>query len=310
MKVITLTINPSIDKSTVVDHIVPDNKLRCASPIFQPGGGGINVSRAINKMGGTSLAVYLSGGATGHLLTQLLMDEGVKTRVIDQEDRTRENFIVVDASGEQYRFGMPGTEVTPSECEELENIIEGLDVDLEYLVLSGSLQSSVPADIYGKIARKAKLKGVKVVLDTVESALESALAEGVFLIKPNIKELFDLAGYTEIVPGRYVEIARELIDAGKTEVVVVSMGPKGASIITKDEFHEVVPPATECRSTVGAGDSMVGGIVLALSENRSFKKALQMGVAMGTAATMNVGTSLCAPTDVERILDFFEAKGL
>ena len=166
MKIVAFTINPSIDKSTVVDHIVPDNKLRCEKPVFQPGGGGINVSRAIKKVGGDSLAIYLAGGATGDLLTKLIEEEGVKTQVIKQEDRTRENFIVVDSSGQQYRFGMPGTKVTAQECQSITDVFNSIGEEVEYLVLSGSLQEDVPNDIYKEITKTAKSKNINVVLDT------------------------------------------------------------------------------------------------------------------------------------------------
>lgn len=310
MRIVTLTVNPSIDKSTTVDNIVPENKLRCNSPVFQPGGGGINVSRAIKKIGGESLAVYLAGGATGELLTSLIEEEGVLCKSIQQKDRTRENFIVVDDKNQQYRFGMPGTNVTASECTEIVNILDNLDELPEYLVLSGSLQDSVPADFYAKITVEAKKKGVKVILDTVGKPFEEALKVGVFMIKPNLHELFEMAGYPEIVPGKYQEIARQLIDEGKTEVIVISKGSQGASLVTKDEHYSVVPPATECKSTVGAGDSMVGGIVLGFSQGVGFEKALQLGVATGTAATMNTGTSLCKKENVDQIMEYFESQEL
>lgn len=308
MKIVTLTVNPSIDKSTTVSDIIPEHKLRCETPLFQPGGGGINVSRAINKIGGDSLAVYLAGGGTGELLTKLIAEEGVKCKVIQQADRTRENFIVVDKRNQQFRFGMPGTTVTASECEEIVNILDNLEELPEFLVLSGSLQDSVPADFYGKIASEAKKKGVKVILDTVGKPFEEALKVGVYMIKPNLQELFEMAGHTEIIPGKYQEIAREMIADGKTEIIVISKGSQGASMVTKDGHFTVVPPATPCRSTVGAGDSMVGGIVLGLSKGYSFEKALQLGVATGTAATMNEGTSLCKVEDVNQIMAYFESQ--
>ena len=307
MKIVTLTVNPSIDKSTTVVDIIPEQKLRCSSPIFQPGGGGINVSRAIKKIGGESLAVYLAGGATGQKLTELINEEGVETKVVDQENRTRENFIVVDHTGTQYRFGMPGTSVKQQECDNLVHILDSLPMKPEFLVLSGSLQDDVPADFYAQITIEAKKHGVKVILDTVGNPLVDTLETGVFMIKPNLQELFDLAGFKEIFPGKYVEIARKLIDEQKTEVVVISMGGKGAALVTKDEHYTVVPPATQCKSTVGAGDSMVGGIVLSLSRNEGFKKALELGVATGTAATMNEGTSLCKKEDVDQIMGYFSS---
>ncbi len=307
MNIVTLTVNPSIDKSTTVVDIIPEHKLRCSSPIFQPGGGGINVSRAIKKIGGESLAVYLAGGATGQKLTELINEEGVETKVVNQENRTRENFIVVDHTGAQYRFGMPGTSVKKQECDNLVHILDSLPKKPEYLVLSGSLQDDVPADFYSQIAVEAKKHGVKVILDTVGKPLVETLRTGVFMIKPNLQELFDLAGFKEILPGKYVEIARKLIEEQKTEVVVISMGGKGAALVTKEEHYTVVPPATQCKSTVGAGDSMVGGIVLSLSRNEGFKKALELGVATGTAATMNEGTSLCKKEDVDQIMSYFSS---
>ena len=176
------------------------------------------------------------------------------------------------------------------------------------LVLSGSLQDTVPADFYAKIAVDAKKKGVKVILDTVGKPFEEALKVGVYMIKPNLQELFDMAGYPDIVPGKYPEIARKMIADGKTEMMVISKGSQGASMVTKDDHFTVVPPATPCRSTVGAGDSMVGGIVLGLSQGLDFKKALELGVATGTAATMNTGTSLCKKEDVDQILAYFNSQ--
>ncbi len=229
MKIVTLTVNPSIDKSTVVSDLIPEHKLRCDPPVFQPGGGGINVSRAINKIGGESLAVYLAGGGTGELLTKLIAEEGVKCKVIQQAERTRENFIVVDGRKQQFRFGMPGGTVTPSECNKILHILDNLEELPEYLVLSGSLQDTVASDFYAKIAVDARNKGVKVVLDTVGKPFEETLKVGVFMIKPNLKELFDMAGFPEIIPGKYPEIARQLIDEGKAEVIVISKGSQGAS---------------------------------------------------------------------------------
>jgi 6-phosphofructokinase 2 len=308
MKIVTLTVNPSIDKSTTVKDLIPEQKLRCDKPLFQPGGGGINVSRAINKIGGDSLAIYLAGGGTGELLTKLIAEEGVKCKVIQQADRTRENFIVVDDRNQQFRFGMPGTTVTATEIEEVVHVLDNLEELPEFLVLSGSLQDTVPSDFYARIAVEAKEKGVKVILDTVEKPFEEALKVGVYMIKPNLQELFEMAGYDDIVPGKYPEIARQMIADGKTEIMVISKGSQGASMVTKDAHYTVVPPATPCRSTVGAGDSMVGGIVLGLSKGLGFEKALQLGVATGTAATMNQGTSLCKKEDVDQITAYFESE--
>jgi 6-phosphofructokinase 2 len=111
--IVTITLNPAIDKSTSAEHIVPEHKIRCAKPKFEAGGGGINVSRAIKKLGGESVAIFPAGGPPGRLLQDILEGEGVTHQAVPIKQWTRENFIVVDtATNAQFRFGMPGHELT------------------------------------------------------------------------------------------------------------------------------------------------------------------------------------------------------
>src|SRR5688572_25171920 len=138
MKIITITFSPCIDKTTSVPDFIPEKKLRCASPVLEAGGGGINVSRALIKLGGQSIAVYPSGGCTGALFDKLLAKDRVTSKIVRAVSETRENFIVVkESTGEQYRFGMPGTPLAGHEWKEMVKMIED-ENDIDFIVASGS----------------------------------------------------------------------------------------------------------------------------------------------------------------------------
>ncbi len=297
----TITFNPCIDKSTTVPAIIPEAKLYCTPPKFEPGGGGINVARAIKKLGGEALAIYPSGGYSGKFLNVLLEKEGIKTLVVETLNHTRENMIALDvSSNKQYRFGMPGSPLSNEEWQRCLKLVEQLK-DVTFIVASGSLPPGVPADIFAQIARIAKSKGAKLIVDTSGDALKYALEEGVYLVKPNLKELASLTEREEVSISEVSDNTNKLITEGKTEAVVVSLGGSGAMLATKYEYFQITPPVVDIKSTVGAGDSMVAGIVLSLSKGIPLTKAVQYGVACGTAATLNPGTELCKLEDVQQM---------
>ncbi len=305
-KIITITFSPCIDKSTSVSELIPEKKLKCVSAKLEPGGGGINVARAINKLGGEAIAIYPAGGYTGKHFNALLEKESVQAVIIETRNETRENIIVVDEStNRQYRFGMPGTKLLKVEWEQCLHAVEKIK-DVEFIIASGSLPPGVPSDIYAKLAVVAKNKKAKLIVDTSGEALKYAAAEGVYLLKPNLGELASLAGVEKINNEQVEGIAKGLIKNASCEIIVISMGEKGAMLVAKNETHTISPPAVKRKSTVGAGDSMVAGIVLSLSNKRSLEEVLRYGVACGTAATMNPGTELCKREDVEKLFEFMK----
>jgi 6-phosphofructokinase 2 len=299
-QIVTLTFNPCIDKSSSISGLAPEKKLRCSPPEFGPGGGGINVSRALKNLGTESLAIYPSGGYSGKFLNQLMELGHLQYRTVETATHTRENFIAFDKATElQYRFGMPGSEISESEWKAL--LAELEKTEAAYIVASGSLLPGMPADIVAQVARIAREKGARLILDTSGEALQKALDVGVYLLKPNLGELSSLVGQEEVHHDTVDSLAKEIIKRGQCEVIVVSLGAKGAKMITKNEIIHVPSPVVKSVSTVGAGDSMVAGMVLALSENKPLKEVLQLGVACGTAATLTHGSELCRKEDVERI---------
>jgi 6-phosphofructokinase 2 len=299
-QIVTLTFNPCIDKSSSISGLAPEKKLRCSPPAFGPGGGGINVSRALKNLGAASIAIYPSGGYSGKFLDHLMEQEGLPIRTTQTAHHTRENFIAFDtATGLQYRFGMPGNEISEGEWKALLTAVE--DADAAYIVASGSLLPGMPADILAQVAQIARKKGARLILDTSGEALKKALDVGVYLLKPNLGELSSLVGQEEVHHDAVDIIGKEIINRGQCELIVVSMGAKGAKMITREEVIHVTSPVVKSVSTVGAGDSMVAGMVLALSQNKSLKEVLQLGVACGTAATLTHGSELCRKEDVDRL---------
>ena len=305
-KIITLTLNPALDKNTSVEKLEPEKKLRCNNPDVAPGGGGVNVSRALHNLGIPSTAMYLAGGFTGKYFTDLLTQQGITTNVIEVKDELRENIIVVDESNnKQYRFGMEGAEVRETEWRKALQLL--IDEDFDVVVASGSLPPGIPTDFYKQLAKIVNAKKAKLVIDTSGAALKDAMDEGVFLIKPNINELASLYGKEDLKKKDADKAAKEIIAKGYCEVIVVSLGADGAMLVTKDECHTVNAPDVDKKTTVGAGDSMVAGIIAALHKSFSWKEVLQYGVAAGSAATMSGGTELCKKEDVEMLFTNLKA---
>lgn len=309
-KIITVTFNPAIDKSTTVPVLMPEKKLRCADPVFEPGGGGINVARAIKKLGGEATAFYLAGGYAGQAFVELLKEEGVESVVTPIAGNTRENFIVLEsASGQQYRFGMPGPEIAEAEWRDCLNRLE-LAKDADMVVVSGSLPKGVPDDVYLMIGAIAQRNKARLIIDTSGDALKKAVQAGVYLLKPNLGELASLVGKEDIDIELVDDAAREVIISGQCEVVVVSMGAAGAMVVTKDIAEHILPPAVKIKSTVGAGDSMVAGMVWSITQNKSIQDAVRYGVACGTAATMNEGTALCRKKDADHLFTLMKSRNV
>lgn len=306
--ILTITLNPAIDKSTTIDNLIAEKKLRCSPPHFEPGGGGINVARAIKKLGGEATAMYLAGGYSGSFFNDLLEKEQVNTIPVLCNGHTRENMIVFEKStGKQYRFGMPGPLIEEKEWKMILDKIE-ITENIEYLVASGSLPDGIPEDIFKRISAIANKKKMKFILDSSGAALKESLEEGLFLIKPNLNELSLLTGVEEIKKAAVVSAAKSIIDKGKCNYIVVSMGASGAMLVSEKEHFHIQAPEVKSVSTVGAGDSMVAGIIYGLSRGYNIKQAVQYGVACGTAATMNPGTELCHKSDVALLFSKMQAE--
>ena len=298
--IVTLTLNPSIDGSASAELIQPLLKIRTSDERYHPGGGGINVARVVQELGGEALAVYLSGGATGAILDDLLQTVGVATRQIPINGYTRIAHTVFERSSRQeFRFVPEGPEVSSEEWASCLCVLENLDFD--YIVVSGTTPRGLPTNAYQRVGEIAVRKNARFLLDTSGEALRSALGHNVFMIKPNLGELEELTGCALEDTNAQVTAARDLIANNSAEIVAITLGSGGALIISKNESWGTSVPLVDARSAVGAGDSFVGALTLAFAQGRSLKAALAYGVAAGTAAVISPGAELCRIEDVNRL---------
>ncbi len=309
--IITVTVNPALDRSAVVDHVIADRKLRCSAPDRDPGGGGINVSRALHRLGGQSQAIYTAGGATGEQLSELLSEEGIIGQRVTVRGTTRDNLTILErVSGQQYRFNMPGPELEPAEWQACLTCLEEAEPAPAYIIASGSLPPGVPEDLYARVAQIGAKRGSRVVIDTSGTPLRLALTAqyGVYLLKPNLSELKDLVGYQSETESSQEEAARSLITQECCQVVVVSLGAGGALLVTRDQTRRYPTPAVPIRSRIGAGDSMTAGMIWGLVQGMELDQAVRFGVATGAATVMTPGTQLCQRAEVERLYHQMESS--
>lgn len=301
--ILTITLNPCIDKSSRVEFLKPESKLRCTEVVNEPGGGGINVSKALQKLETTSIALFPSGGNNGNMLCYMLREEGIPFHAVDSKVETRENWIVLETStNKQFRFTFPGREVMEDSIKTLIEQIRAFSPT--YVVASGSLPPGLPDYFYGLIVKNASAIGAKCIIDTSGSALQALKGKHAYLIKPNIGELCKMLNIEKLDKTEVPDGAQQAIMDGFAEIIVVSMGPAGAWLVSSDKRYFVAAPIVEKKSTVGAGDSMVAGITYYLEKGKTLREAIRFGVACGSAATMNEGTQLFNRTDVEKLFAF------
>lgn len=298
--IVTLTLNPSIDAACQADTVHPVRKIRTSDERFDPGGGGINVARVVRELGGEALAVYVAGGITGAALKEMVAAIGLPQKSIPIAGMTRISNVVYErSSGDEYRFVPSGPRISQRELNTCLDELKTLDAD--YVVVSGSVPPGVSPEFYVEVAEVVAHGGGRLVLDTSGEALRRTLARGVYLVKPNLRELESLAGRRLSSPGEQEAAAHALVAEKKASLVTVSFGEDGALLASAAGCLRLQRPRRKTKSAVGAGDSFVGGMTLGLAQGRPPEDAFALAVAAGTAAVLTMGTELCRRDDVERI---------
>ncbi|WP_286198912.1 1-phosphofructokinase family hexose kinase [Mycolicibacterium sp. ELW1] len=301
--IVTVTMNPALDITVDAERVGPTDKVRCCADQYDAGGGGINVARFARVLGAPVSAVLTAGGPIGARLVEILDAATVPNTFVALRGDTRESFTVNERStGRQYRFVLPGPTLTADEQLRCLEVIEASAVGAAFVVASGSLPPGVPADFYQRIADICRRRQVRLVLDTSGGGLEH-ITSGVFLLKPSVRELRECVGRPLVTEGEQIAAARDLIDRGVAEVIVVSLGADGALLVTGDRCSRFAPVAVHTVSGVGAGDAMVAGIVVGLSREWGMESAVRYGIAAATAKLQTPGTSTFDRADVDRYLD-------
>ncbi len=302
--VLTLTLNPALDMATTVAAVVPDQKLRCSEPLLDPGGGGLNVSRAIAALGGESLALVALGGLTGDRLAGLIRRESVPFLALTAPGETRQSLTVTDAStGQQYRFMLPGPVWSETDQDRVFLLLRASARQGAIGVISGSQPPGVPVDFPARLARS--MPGLNVVLDTSGAPLREAIADpipGLAVLRMDDEEAEACAGRKLETRAQSADFASELVLKGVAKQVIIARGADGS--VMAEAGRRLFAKAAKVRlvSRVGAGDSFVAGYVLATARGQDSAAALAYGAAAASAAVTTDATQLCHLADVERLL--------
>ena len=294
-------MNPALDIATATERVEPAHKLRCTDRATTPAAAASMSRGRCMRSAVKHSAMFPAGGAAGETIRHLLNQEGVAYQTVAIAGFTRESLAVEERrTGNQYRFILPGPEIGPADQERCLETLSAAAPRAAYIVASGSLPLAVPDDFYARVATLAKKHGKRLVLDTSGAALKQA-GQGVYLLKPSLRELEQLVG-REVHGARDEEAAcREVIAQDRAEIVVLSLGARGGLLVSQDESAWVPAIPVEARGTVGAGDSMLAGILVGLTRGLPLAEAVHFGMAAGAAALLGSGTQLCRLSDVERL---------
>jgi len=301
-EILALTLNPALDVSARVSAVVPENKLRLQEVRHEPGGGAINVARAVHKLGGAASVMFPAGGSSGRRVVELLDEEGVRSKTLAISKPTRESLTVSETTSDrQFRFVMPGPTLSAAEADACLEALRSQSPVPEIIVFSGSVPPGVDDDFAARVVALGNDLGSRVLVDTSQGALEEAVAAGAYLIKPNLREFLSLTGETTHTDESLVRSARRLLRSSATHALAISLGVGGVLLVTSETALRLASPVVPIRSRVGAGDSMVAGIALALAGGETLETATRFGVAAGAAAVMTPGSELCRRDDAERL---------
>lgn len=311
--IVTITVNPALDLSTEAAAVIPDQKLRCSAPLTHPGGGGVNVSRAIAKLGGSSRSLLAYGGGTGQTLVSMLRAEGLEPQSLGVSHATRQSLSVRDGqTGLQYRFMLPGPDWSDAECTTArDTILNAIGKDT-LVVPSGSLPPGMDAGFFPDLQGDIAAKGGRMILDTSGKALALAASRplGLYVLRMDRDEARGLSGAPLETVQQIAVFAAALRDRGVARIVMIAAGAEGTVIASEDWRGLTRPPAVKPLSKIGAGDSFVAGFALAIIRGADPVAACCAGTAAATSAVTTDGTELCKRDDTERFRPLVRREAL
>ncbi len=296
----TVTLNPALDRFIIVEQLLAEDTTRILSETPYAAGKGIDVSRVIRELGGQSVALGLVGGYDGLQLEGLLINAGVVTDFTRISGETRTNIILREqAKGRQYAISAAGPEIKATEIGMFFQHVNQVR-DMDYLILSGSLPRGISSNLYGQLILAGKKNGAFIVLDTDGKSLSESIEYQPTCIKPNAYELSRLAGKELKTESEIIGFCEKIHTKG-IPYIIVSRGKAGLLLSSVEQRIKAVAPPVEVDSAVGAGDSVVGGFVLAHSRGKDLVDCMRIACAAGTATAQTPGTELCHRRDVEDI---------
>ncbi len=294
----TVTLNPALDKTYIVDELNFDSVNRATSSFEDVGGKGLNVSKVLKEFNCDSEALVVLAGHTGELIQKKLIESQIVSKAFWTEGETRINAKIVDVkSHSNTDVNEGGPDISESLLEEIIDYLAQAVHKGDIVVLAGSVQSSVPSDIYARYIGRLSGLGVKVLLDTSGKPFEEGIMSAPYLIKPNRHEAEEHLGRSLQSDEDLKAAAQEYLNLG-VELVCISDGSRGAYFFTQGDSLFVPPLPVEVKSTVGAGDSMVAGLSYMLDQNMSLEEGAKLACALGITAVATDGTAVPNHSDV------------
>lgn len=303
--ILTITLNPTVDIASSAARVAPDVKLRCAEPQVDPGGGGINVARAVRNLSGRAVALVAVGGATGAELLRLLAVEGLASIAIQGPGDTRQSVSITDnATRSQYRFVMPGPVWAASDVERALGAIDQATGAGALVVLSGSQPPGVAKEFPSILSRHVAGRDARLIVDTSGPALQDLIkaSAAIDTLRMDDAEAEGLAGHALPARADTAAFCADLVARGAARQVIVARGADGSVLANADGCWHAVAPRVKVVSAVGAGDSFVGAYVLALQQGAPRPEALRRAVAAASAACTTGGTELCTQAGTAQAL--------
>jgi 1-phosphofructokinase family hexose kinase len=305
--ILTLTINPSVDRNILVDRLVFEDRAYILSSSDSAGGRGLNASRVLHCFGAKTLAVVTSGGANGERLQKLAAKSGFPVKVVSIHNEIRVNLTITDRQGLAVKLNESGPSITPEELARLEKTVESRLEGVSWLMLCGSVPPGVSADFYTKLIRLARQRKVKTLLDTDGDALIAGVEAGPTVVSPNQHEAERLLNRALITRAQFMEAAARIKAMG-AESVVLSLGNRGVVAVDQNQLLEVLPPRIEAVSPLGAGDALAAAFVWAATKKKDFAECVRWGVACGTASAQLPGVEFATLEQSKEIYKRVEVR--
>lgn len=288
--IITVTINPAVDKTVEIEELKYGELNRFKNVISDAGGKGINVSKAIKALGGNSIASGFIGGSNGIFIETALNELNINCDFIHIQQNTRSNLKIVENNGRVTELNEPGSKILPNEIDNLIEKLESYANNSSLFVLSGSVPDSVDKNIYKILIEKLKLKGAKILLDADGELFLNGLKAKPNIIKPNRYELENLYNLNhKASDNELIKIGSDILKNG-IDLVAISLGKEGAIFIDKNNIIKCNALDVKSHSTVGAGDSMVAALAFGIDNNLDFENCIKLAVATSAGAVTTIGT--------------------
>ena len=305
--IITLTVNPAIDRTIAVDRLVFEDRAYITSSHESAGGRGINAACVIHSFGGKAMAIVPAGGESGAHFEQFLNSCGFELIVVPTHSEVRRNLIITDKQGLTVKLNEPGATLNKAELARIEKVVRGKLDHASWFMICGSLPPGVPGSFYAHLVMMARKRGVKTLLDADGEGLVAGIEAKPTVVTPNQQEAERLLDRPLLTRTHFLQAAASIRKMGAASVIL-SLGSQGAVGAFDHQMIEVIPPRVEAISPIGSGDALAAAFTWAMELNKEYRDALRWGVAAGTASARLPGMQFAGAAQTEDVYKRVEVR--